>query len=416
MEKTQLQSVLAKNLHWFRNSSVMYPDNGFWGVAERIYVCDDPALYEKVFISFNSITQYESWSVVESRRADCNMQLAYLFLLASEIDGNDAEKRAVAINLLDFLYYRSGLMNRGDIPGIHRAHRQMKGIWAWSHTRRTLWLDDNSWTLAIPLLIAKRYPDLAKSYDLIYWADLLAKELYTGFKRAYDTAFGKEMNDMTDPLDIWHGRPLLPHWGSLCCFAFALACNAGLDTTGEYREMIRTYHEYLASAGDDVLNVSELAYAVIGATAAFKATGEQFYLDLAMDFENRILAKADPETGNVPAEHYEAPKGPHLVDTIYTANWILIGLQNLVRLVDGDAGKIYRENFEKMLKLFADIQDASPERQFNGCWRGMFDMKAGTWGGGDCYEGGAGSIYSGWTNAPVALVFANELLGLSLID
>ena len=45
----------------------------------------------------------------------------------------------------------------------------------------------------------------------------------------------------------------------------------------------------------------------------------------------------------------------------------------------------------------------------------MYDTKTGTWGGGDCYEGGSGSIYSGWTNAPVSIVFANELLGTSLI-
>ena len=46
----------------------------------------------------------------------------------------------------------------------------------------------------------------------------------------------------------------------------------------------------------------------------------------------------------------------------------------------------------------------------------MFDMNTGTWGGGDRYEGGAGSIYSGWTNAPIAIAFANEALGISLVD
>ena len=39
----------------------------------------------------------------------------------------------------------------------------------------------------------------------------------------------------------------------------------------------------------------------------------------------------------------------------------------------------------------------------------MYDMKAKAWGGGNCYEGGAGSIYTGWTNAPIAWAVAFAL-------
>lgn len=56
-----------------------------------------------------------------------------------------------------------------------------------------------------------------------------------------------------------------------------------------------------------------------------------------------------------------------------------------------------------------EMQDTSPDLTFHGCWRGMFDCKERTYGGGNCYEGGAGSIYSGWTNAPIAL-------GMLLLD
>ena len=41
-------------------------------------------------------------------------------------------------------------------------------------------------------------------------------------------------------------------------------------------------------------------------------------------------------------------------------------------------------------------------------------MRTGRWGGGDRVEGGAGSIYSGWTNAPIALAFLMESSGASL--
>jgi len=120
----------------------------------------------------------------------------------------------------------------------------------------------------------------------------------------------------------------------------------------------------------------------------------------------------DPETGNLPAEHFEAPTGAHLVDTIYTVNWVLLGFQ----LLQSDDSKTkYRDAYLKLLEFMVGIQDKSPERHLCGCWRGMYDLKARAWGGGDCYEGGANSIYSGWTNAPISWVVASELLDRSLI-
>jgi hypothetical protein len=62
----------------------------------------------------------------------------------------------------------------------------------------------------------------------------------------------------------------------------------------------------------------------------------------------------------------------------------------------------------------AKTQDKSDSPIFNGCWRGMYDTKAQGWGGGDCYEGGAGSIYSGWTNAPITWAFIMDKTGDSL--
>ncbi len=413
---TDMTDVLRKNLDWFRRSKIMVPDNGFWGVAERLYLCNEPELRKKVLETFNSFTEYNGWSVIESRRADCNFQTALLFLLSSEIL-EDGDKKNIAVNLLDYLYFRSGLLNRGESDG---ADPETDGVWNWSHTewRMKLWFDDNSWALAVPLLIAERYPELDAKYELKKWAEKLAERLFAGFSRTFLASLGKPDADMSDPEKQWFGRPLLPHWGSLCCFALSLAIRAGLDPQGKYKNMIGQYHEYLEK-GDgtgDKLNVSELAYAVIGSAAAYRIAGESRYLILAEQFAERILAKADPETGNVPAEHYEAPKGPHLVDTIYTVNWILIGFQNLLRILpDNVENRKFRTFYSRLLSLIAEIQDKSSEPQFAGCWRGMFDTKTGTWGGGDCYEGGAGSIYSGWTNAPLALVFANEILGTSLI-
>ena len=99
------------------------------------------------------------------------------------------------------------------------------------------------------------------------------------------------------------------------------------------------------------------------------------------------------------------------MDTIYTVNWAALGLQVLKNM-----DKAYLAPFTKVLDLLCRIQDKSPEAWLNGCWRGMFNMETGTWGGGDRYEGGAGSIYTGWTNAPIATVLALELQGRDLFS
>ncbi|MBO7742039.1 MAG: hypothetical protein J6S21_05740, partial [Victivallales bacterium] len=68
------------------------------------------------------------------------------------------------------------------------------------------------------------------------------------------------------------------------------------------------------------------------------------------------------------------------------------------------------EPAKKRALFLAEIQDdGSERRELKGCWRGMYDCAMRTWGGGNRYEGGAGSIYSGWTNAPIAI--AQLLIG-----
>lgn len=39
----------------------------------------------------------------------------------------------------------------------------------------------------------------------------------------------------------------------------------------------------------------------------------------------------------------------------------------------------------------------------DGSWQGMYDISLCRWAGGDRYEGGANSIYTGWTNTVIAL-------------
>ena len=107
--------------------------------------------------------------------------------------------------------------------------------------------------------------------------------------------------------------------------------------------------------GVEAFTVSEHAYALLGAATAFRAFGEAADRALAERAANLILSKLDPETGNIPAEHYEAPKGTHLVDTVYTVNWSFLALQMAAKLT-GDAriaaAKEKKKSHKTMALLF----------------------------------------------------------------
>ena len=171
----------------------------------------------------------------------------------------------------------------------------------------------------------------------------------------------------------------------------------------EYRKVIDDYHKYLL-ANINAFTPSEYGYALLGATAAYTVMKDDLSLKTVRAFADKAVSVMDPKTGNLPARHYEAPVGDHLADTIYTLNWAVLGMQNAQK-IDGK----YTAAYEKILGLLLRIQDTTPEPWLYGCWRGMYDLKAKSWGGGNCFEGGAGSIYTGWTNAPIAWTVAFAL-------
>ena len=177
----------------------------------------------------------------------------------------------------------------------------------------------------------------------------------------------------------------------------------------EWAVEIRRWSEFVDRKMDE-WNTSELGYAILGAACAARVMPDAaWYQEHLNRLGAKLVARQDAETGNFASEHdSEAPAGPHLVDTIYTANWVLPALQCL-----GEQGKAAKE---KLLKLLLEIQDNDPAPQFNGCWRGMYDLQTGTWGGGNRYEGGAGSIYTGWTNAPISLWLLAEREDKALPD
>ena len=101
-----------------------------------------------------------------------------------------------------------------------------------------------------------------------------------------------------------------------------------------------------------------------------------------------------PENGNIPAEHYEARCGEHLVDTISTANRALPGFRLL-----SPADAKYAAAYEKLRNLIVEIQNLFSEPQFNGCTYGMeqrFQY------GGDRLKAVQEVICTGWTKCPIS--------------
>jgi hypothetical protein len=389
-----LKDALIANLHWFENSGVMVPSNGLWGVAERVALKGNTSM-DKIYRSFPAWTELENHSIIEQRRADCNFEAALLFLMGAEVL-NCKKYRKIAENILDFLYFRSGMLNR--FP----ADEGLEGCWYWSHIGKSIYFDDNSWNCVISLMICGKYPELEKKYEMRKWALMLADTMAKAF-----------MSHFMAPPDFkpsWMGNLCLPHWGSMVCMVMAKAYSVSPNPA--YKEVADKYTQFLEEKKDSFIS-SEQAYAMLGTTFCHCAFKDEKFIRLAEFFGDKLIGLMDPQTGNLPSEHRESPIGLHLVDTIYTVNWALLGFQ-LIGSVDSK--EKYRTAFLKLLNLMVMIQDKSQENHLRGCWRGMYDLKADTWGGGDCYEGGANSIYTGWTNAPISWAIASELLDRSLYD
>ena len=394
--KADYRNALEASLGWFVHSGVMMPNDGMWGVAERVAVTAGNDAIEKMRSHFPAWTDHDGYCIIEQRRADCNFQTAYLFLTASRVLKEPCYYD-IGVAILDFLYFRSGLLNRSD------ANFPI-GVWNWSHIRweGVLWFDDNAWCIALPLEIAHFFPELEARYGLRHWAEELVRGYLEGFRGACEaTIFANpELAETPWQFQHWRGPVHQPHWGSLACMALARASQE-FEVLG-VTEVLANYRAFLARR-TETWNASELSYALLGLLAAFRFTRQADDLELARRFGMRLTSKMSAE-GNLPSEHYEAPNGPRLVDTIYTVNWAVLAMQ----MLQGTLPE-FHSGYERLLQLLTTIQDRSEAPQFRGCWRGMFDLQTGQWGGGDRYEGGAGSIYTGWTNAPIALAFALSL-------
>ncbi|MCE5323007.1 hypothetical protein LLG46_06795 [bacterium] len=382
---------LKRNLEWFDKSGIMDPADGSWGVGERIALTQNNSALEKMMRDFPNYTSCDGYLVFEHRRPDCNFEAALMFLLASEVF-EDERMSAVGSNIIHYLHARSGQRNKTDetVP---------RGMWRWAAGQwwPLYYVDDNAWNGTLSIMIGTRYSWLNEKYALIE----RGVETIESLQECIQSFFDGNKPQLS-------GSKLSPHFMGLALMAFAhswqISENAALRSTAlEYIDKVQDKKDEFSS--------SEHGYYLIGSTCCAATLGDECFLKEAGASADYIVSVMSPE-GAIPSEYDEAPIGKSLVDTIYTQNWCTIGLHAIWKLT-GD--KTYREAYERSVRLLAKIQDDTPVPHLNGCWRGMYDMKKHAWGGGDKYEGGANSIYSGWTNAPISFTFAMDILGLSLL-
>lgn len=407
MNKEKIKATLRSNFKWFIKSGVMIPSDGQWGVAERLLLTNNGdngnSGIEKALKDFPAWTFSHEICVLEQRRSDCNFQTAYYFLLLDSLF-NDGQGTALADKLLNYLYNLSGMLSYQE-----KIASFPPGIWNWSNIRWTpaVWFDDNSWCIMIALLIARRNPEFDKKYRMKEYASLGAINLSNAFESNY-------FNDSKDTEKFfWRGDLKLPHWGALVMAALAMAGDEHPEQASRWKTWAETYFTEVVGRLDE-LNPSEWSYALLGlaiAARVYDDVDSSTFTALGDQIADLLVRQMEHETGCLPSAHFEAPLGIHLVDFIYTQNWAILALQsfNAIRFTPER-----EEILAKMLKFVLEIQDNTPKQELHGCWRGMYDLSKNCWGGGDRYEGGASSIYTGWTNAPLgwSLVFQHEKTSL----
>ena len=385
-------NALKHNMEWFTHSGVMDPSSGIWGVGERIVLTQDNSALERIKEQFSAFSDYGEYIILEHRRPDCNFETALMFLLTAEVF-NDERMSATGDNILHYLFRKSNTRNEKE-DNITRC------LWKWAanYWWQAYYIDDNSWNGILSIMIGKRYSGLNEKYLLLDKGVETVEIIRKCLQALLD---GKKQPEVS-------GLKLSPHFAALAIMAFAhswkVSANSDLRLTAlQYVERIQEEKKKFTS--------SEYGYYLMGNACCASAFGDECFYKEAKESADYILSIMSTE-GMIPSEYAEAPVGKNLIDTIYTQNWCTIGLHSIWKLT---GNSIYREAYERSVNLLARIQDRTPTSHLNGCWRGMYNMEQNTWGGGDLFEGGANSIYTGWTNAPISFVFAMDILGLSLL-
>ena len=327
--KAQLTNSVKSNLKWFRQSGIMRPEDGFWGVAERIAAVPPGCAREQIDKSFHIQTPIDENTVIlEHRRADCCAETAMMFELAAQAFDNP-EYHEIAVNIVDFMTKRSGLrVMDEDSP--------KNNLWRWAMPDyKVCWTDDNSWvTICLLFLAENSFPEL-KSLALAT-AEAIFRHM-----EDYITYMENGGREKRYEAEVMAGSLLNPHWMGLVTIALSWAYAHNRNSA--YYNLIKRYYgmvndgppEYDVSSSvknsEYKWSVSEYAYLTLAGSIAARTFEDASFKELAQNAAD-ILLKKQFATGHFASNHYEAPEGEHFADLIYTQNWATLGLQHIALL------------------------------------------------------------------------------------
>lgn len=396
--------ALEALINWFLESGIMPSRMGEKGVYEKYYLLKDNPLKASVRCASFADQRMGDGAFSTFLRSDCCLETAYAFRLYYEVTGQVRFKR-IAEHLVRFTLTRLQEMD---------GRRRDFGAFAFRIGTDDKYIDDNGRILSIlsQLYVLDGDPSVLAAAE--HLTDWFCRELQTDhWLHVYQRASSS-----------WLDFPSIS-----CNFKALYGLSDFYLLTGEER-VLRTVRKvsdwllpkqlpsgrfitgYEVSQGKYFDNEPVSAPTINAARALanlYYATGEERYRKGAEGAFSWLMALQD-EGGAVPQADSESrdaseKNSTQVADLVYGINWYPIAC-HLFGKTTGDE-KVLTSG-RNALDFLTRIQIKSSDAALDGAWRGSFDFRNNEWAGQNWTasnqqdEGGCFSVYSGWTNAPIA--------------
>lgn len=377
-------------------------------------------------------SQYLRWW----QRTDCTGESSLAFALRWRLDG-DQRSRKIAGNLLDWVYFRSGLFNNDPMKPMKSNY----GLLEWGEGAKEIYFADND----VKAILGGM--GTAAILESDRWNDVLIKNILGNFRTTGSKGFrGNCLGPNERPWD-WRTRwqrPTVnyhPHyeawiWASYLWlyhktgFAPLLQRTRGaIETTMQaYPEKWHWTNGFQQERARMLLPLAWLVR--VDDTPLHRQWLNRIALDMRSDQhacgallerlgEDPQLGEFGPPLSNTRAKHPEAPlimkTGDPVADMLYTCNFAFFGLHEAYAAT-GDS--LYKEMEDKLADFLIRIQIRSKSHpELDGAWFRAFDVNRWEyWAATSDQVFGPWLTEVGWTEGWITTVLAMRELKLNLWD